>query len=294
MDANSRGVVLVTGASTGIGEACALRLAGLGFRVYAGVRKTTDAEALLSKRTGDLRPLMLDVTNEEQVKAAAETVRAETGGSGLYGLVNNAGIAIGGPLEFVPLDEFRKQLEVNLVGQLAVLQAFIPQLRTARGRIVNMGSIAGRFSAPYQGPYAISKFGLEAMTDALRLELQPWGIHVSVIEPGNINTPIWKKSLSEWEETAKGLPAAMWDLYGPAIRMMRKYISSKDPKVYPETVAEAVVHALTAPRPKTRYLVGSDARSLVWIERLPDRLRDWLVLSRLRRGTAASLDNPKS
>ncbi len=293
MDANSRGVVLVTGASTGIGEACALRLDELGFRVYAGVRKTADGEALLGKCSGSLKPLILDVTNEDQVKAAAETILAETGGAGLDGLVNNAGIAIGGPLEFVPLDEFRKQLEVNLVGQLSVIQAFIPLLRLRRGRIINMGSISGRFSAPYQGPYAISKFGLEAMTDALRLELRPWGIQVVVIEPGNINTPIWKKSLSGWEETAKGLPAAMWDLYGPAIDMMRKYISSKDPKVYPEAVAEAVVHALTASRPKTRYVVGSDARTLVWIERLPDRLRDWLVLSRLPRSMAASLDDPK-
>lgn len=273
--------VLVTGASTGIGEACVVRLEQEGFTVFAGVRKPADGQALVDRSSGRVIPILLDVTREEQIRQAARDVREKLPEGGLWGLVNNAGIATGGALEFLPVDALREQLEVNVVGQLAVTQAFLPMIRETRGRIVNMGSIAGLLCNPFQAPYSISKFALEAMTDALRLELRPWGIQVAIIEPGNIATPIWKKSLGAFDRMSERLDPKAYEYYGPVVDKMRAYIAAKDPKVKPAEVAEAVYHALTAGRPRTRYLIGKDARRLSWIARLPDRLRDRLIASRL-------------
>ena len=180
------GSVLVTGASTGIGEATARRMKAAGWEVFAAARKDGDLERL---RGEGLTPLKLDVTDAGSIAAA----KAEVGGRKLHGLVNNAGVAVSGPIEHVPLDELRRQLEVNLVGQVAVIQAFLPNIREAKGRIVNVSSIGGRIALPLVGPYAASKVGLEAVSDSLRRELRPWGIHVSVIEPGAVVTPIWEK-----------------------------------------------------------------------------------------------------
>jgi NAD(P)-dependent dehydrogenase (short-subunit alcohol dehydrogenase family) len=180
--------VVVTGASTGIGLACARLLAGRGFQVFAGVRKEADAEALRSE-AASLHPVQLDVTDSEGIAEAARTVR-EAAGPGLAGLVNSAGVAVTGPLEYLPVDELRTQLEVNLVGQVAVLQAFLPALRLSRGRIVNISSIGGRVALPLAGPYAASKFALEAVSDSLRRELAPWGVRVAVVEPGGVRTPV--------------------------------------------------------------------------------------------------------
>ncbi|MGD1157325.1 MAG: SDR family oxidoreductase, partial [Terriglobia bacterium] len=187
-----KGAVVITGASTGIGEACALHLDKLGFRVFAGIRKAADAEALRHRASARLVPIRLDVSDETEVEQAARNVTEALRGEGLAGLVNNAGIVVAGMLEFLPLDALRRQLEVNVVGQVAVTQAFLPHLRKARGRIVNIGSVSGLIAGPFSGAYAASKFALEALTDALRVELRPWKIHVSIVEPGNIQTPIWK------------------------------------------------------------------------------------------------------
>ena len=165
--------VVVTGASTGIGAACALDCAGRGMTVFAGVRDPGAGEALAAKGGPLLIPIILDVTDEPSIARSVETVQRVIGDGGLGGLVNNAGIAIGSPLEVIALSQLRKQLEVNVIGQIAVTQAFLPLLRRARGRIVNMGSIAGRGTIPLLGPYSASKFALEALTDALRMELQP-------------------------------------------------------------------------------------------------------------------------
>src|SRR4249920_2929488 len=186
--------VVVTGASTGIGAACALDCAGRGMTVFAGVRDHRAGEALAAKGGPSLLPITLDVTDESSIMRSVEMVQRVVGEGGLGGLVNNAGIVIGSPLEVIPLPQLRKQLEVNVIGQIAVTQAFLPVLRRARGRIVNMGSIAGRTTMPFLGPYSMSKFALEAMTTALRLELDTWGIEVSIVEPGAIATPIWEKS----------------------------------------------------------------------------------------------------
>ena len=176
--------VVITGASTGIGAACALALDKLDFRVFAGVRKRADGEALQAQASAKLTPVELDITNSNEIAAALKTIAGEVGDAGLTGLVNNAGIGVVGPLEIVSLDELRRQFEVNVIGLIAVTQALLPLLRKARGRVVNMSSIAGRAAMPYMGPYAASKHALEALSDALRIELQHTGVRVSVIEPG--------------------------------------------------------------------------------------------------------------
>jgi NAD(P)-dependent dehydrogenase (short-subunit alcohol dehydrogenase family) len=188
--------VLVTGASSGIGQACATRLVREGCRVFAGVRRAEDGERLLAQCPEWLDWLILDVTNAGQIAAAAETVQRAVGDQGLAGLINNAGIAIGGPLEYVPAELLRRQLEVNVVGLHAVTVAMLPMVRRATGRIIHVGSISGRISSPLIGPYTASKHAVEGLTDSLRLELAPEGIHVAVIEPGQVRTPIWDKGVA--------------------------------------------------------------------------------------------------
>src|SRR2546429_6668900 len=189
-DAPSRGAVLISGASTGIGRACAEHLDGLGFAIFAGVRNQSDADSLRGAGSGRTQPVMLDVTEPESIASALRIVD-EAATAGLSGLVNNAGISVGGPLEFVEIDEWRRGLEVNFIGQVAVTQAALPALRKARGRIVNMTSIGGRLASPFLGPYNASKYALEAVTDSLRLELRQFGVAVAAIEPGAVATPIW-------------------------------------------------------------------------------------------------------
>jgi len=258
--------VVVTGASSGIGEACALRLSRAGWRVFGGVRTPEDAERL---RAAGVEPLELDVTAPDQVAAAAEAV-----GARLDGLVDNAGIAIAAPLELVPLAELRRQLEVNVVGQVAVAQAFLPALRAARGRLVLMGSIGGRSALPFLGPYAASKHALEAVADALRVELRPFGIAVSIVEPASIATAIWTKGVARAEELGRDLAPEAAGLYAARVARFRQVALARGPGGDPDEVAKAVEHALTAARPKARYLVGRDAHLRAWIERLPTRLRD--------------------
>ena len=272
--------VVITGASTGIGEACVKRLAAAGFHVFAGVRKAEDGAAL-QHATGDrVTPLLLDVTNTEQIAAAQATVATMVGENGLAGLINNAGIAVGGPLEFMPLDEFHHQMAVNVYGALAVTQEFLPLLRQATGRIVNMSSISGLAASPFLGPYAASKFALEALSDALRLELRPWGIQVVLVEPGNIATPIWQKGLAFADQLEAKLPPEAQAYYGPIFPFMRAMLT-RSRGTPADAVAQVVEQALTAAQPNARYLVGNDARLRTWIERLPTRWRDNLIASRL-------------
>jgi NAD(P)-dependent dehydrogenase (short-subunit alcohol dehydrogenase family) len=271
--------VVITGASTGIGAACALDCAGRGMTVFAGVRDPRAGEALAAKGGSLLIPITLDVTDERSITRSVEVVQRVIGEGGLGGLVNNAGIVIGSPLEVIPLPQLRKQLEVNVIGQIAVTQAFLPLLRRGRGRIVNMGSIAGRATIPLLGPYSASKFALEALTDALRMELQPWGIQVSIIEPGAIATPIWEKSAREAEDIEALIGEEAKALYGEAVIQIRKAIAQAAQRAIPPgAVVRAVHHALTASSPHTRYLVGSDAKLRAWMVKwLPDRLHDWVL-----------------
>jgi len=276
--------IVVTGASSGIGEACALYLDELGYRVFAGVRNPADGEALKAKASKWLVPLLLDVTDEASINKAAGTVAAAVGAAGLAGLVNNAGIGVGGPLEVVPLADLRKQFEVNVIGQVAVTQALLPLLRQGRGRIVNMGSIAGRATMPFMGPYSASKFALEALTDAMRMELQPWGIHVSIVEPGAIESRIWEKAGRSADEMEAAASPEAKAHYGEAVARVREAMAQAAQRAIPaRVVAEAVAHALRTARPKTRYLVGPDARfRAVLAAWLPDRVQDWLLTRVLR------------
>jgi NAD(P)-dependent dehydrogenase (short-subunit alcohol dehydrogenase family) len=270
------GGVLVTGASTGIGEATALQLQKAGFRVFAGVRKPEDGDRLRAAGVTVIQPL--DVTKAEDVAAAVDTVERALNGAPLRGIVNNAGIGIGGPLEALDLDDFRRTIEVNTTSQLAVTKAFLPLLRKSKGRIVNMASIGGRVAQPFAGPYVTSKFALEAVTDVLRVELLEWGIDVIAIEPGTIATPIWEKSSQEAEKVLAGLTPEQRDLYGKRLAKASKMIERQNKRgAPPEKVAEAVEKALTASRPKPRYLVG-DARVLLGLKRfLPTRWFDRLL-----------------
>jgi NAD(P)-dependent dehydrogenase (short-subunit alcohol dehydrogenase family) len=265
--------VVVTGASSGIGRACAIRLAGAGWRVLGGVRSAADADAL---RALGIEPLELDVTDAAQVAAAADAV-----GLSLDGLVDNAGIAIAAPLELVPLDELRHQLEVNVVGQVAVTQALLPALRRARGRIVLMGSIGGRSALPFLGPYAASKHALEAIADVLRVELRPWGMHVSIVEPASIATAIWRKGAERADELSRGVAPDASALYAERVAAFRSVALARGPGADPDAVARSVEHALTASRPRARYLVGRDAHLRSWVERLPTPLRDRVLVRAL-------------
>ena len=264
----ARASVLVTGASTGIGRATAELLRDRGWLVHASVRNEGEAPE-------GTRELVFDVTDGDAIGRAATRV------DDLDALVDNAGIAIAAPLEFLPPEELARQLDVNVVGQLRVLQAFLPKLRRSHGRIVLMGSIGGRSALPFIGAYAMSKFALEAMADVLRLELAPFEIDVSIIEPGTIATPIWTKPQHEFSD----FPPEAAELYGARAEKFRQLAAARAGNaVPPMRVAEAVAHALTAAKPKTRYVVGPDAKRRGAVEKLPDRLRD-TVLSRFLFGS---------
>ena len=271
--------VVVTGSSTGIGQACAMELDRQGFRVFAGVRSQSDGERLRAEASSRLTPLLLDVTDAQSIAAAARTVADAVGEVGLAGLINNAGIVVAGPLEILPIEVLRNQFEVNVVGQVAVTKAFLPLLRRARGRIVNMGSANGRFAPPYLGPYAASKHAMEAISDALRSELRTWGIHVSLIEPGSIATPIWEKTLAAAEGLTKDTASDALAMYQRDLEGVRKSSQKLADAALPvERVVRAVVHALTAARPKTRYPIGLQTHLLFrLIKWVPDRLWDRIV-----------------
>jgi len=281
----SNRAVVVTGASSGIGEASALQLTTLGFDVFAGVRKEADGERLRSESGSKVVPLSIDVTDQDSIRAAAAQVTEAVGERGLAGLVNNAGVAISGPLEFIPIEELRQQIEINLIGQVAVTQAFLGLIRAGRGRIVNVSSIGGRIALPFAGPYAASKFGIEAISDSLRRELRPWGIEVSVIEPGSVATKIWDKGTAKARELSANLPAEGMELYGGAIAKMQKLAAETAARgMPPEEVAEDVIHALTSAKPKTRYLVGRDAKMRARVSALvSDRTFDRLVARTLEK-----------
>jgi len=282
---SSSGSILITGASTGIGLACAKRLDELGYRVFAGVRKQEDYERLTGEGSARLQPIMIDVTDAAQTAAAvaeiADTVRDE----GLAGLINNAGIAVAGPLEFVSDDRLRWQFDVNVFGLMRVTRLCLPLLRIRPGRLVNIGSIAGRSAVPLVGAYGASKFAVEGLSDALRVELKPWNIKVIVIEPGAIMTPIWERSGKEAEEARNEMPKEGLELYGNLMQALQNMVLNiQETATPPERVADAAAHAMTARSPKPRYIVGRDAKLRMWLERLPTSWRDALIFKRISGG----------
>jgi NAD(P)-dependent dehydrogenase (short-subunit alcohol dehydrogenase family) len=276
--------ILITGASTGIGKACALYLDSIGFNVFAGVRRESDGNDLRENSSGRLTPVLIDVTDSQSIASAVKFVSDKVDDAGLTALVNNAGIVTAsGLLEFLPIAEIRKLLEVNLIGNIAVTQAFLPLIRKGHGRIINMGSISGIMPQPYLAPYSASKAALEAITTSLKLELKPWRIPVSIIEPGIVYTPMWDKAETVAVHTAKNSPQEAIDLYGPTINAIVAILKNKKRikmvAVSIDVVARTVARVLTAKRPRTRYIVGWDAKLaafLTWA--LPNRTLDWLAM----------------
>jgi NAD(P)-dependent dehydrogenase (short-subunit alcohol dehydrogenase family) len=274
-DKPDRGFVLVTGTSTGIGGATAFHLAEQGFHVFAGVRRMKDGDALQAQAPDALTPLIIDVTKKATISAAREAVEGAVGDRGLAGLVNNAGIAKPAPIELQPLADFRTQLEVNLFGPVAMIQTFLPQIRRGGGRIVNVGSIGGLLVLPLNGAYSASKFGMRAITDALRLELRQWNIHVSLIEVAPVKTAIFEKTYVALDGLEQKLGPEGYRLYERQIAAIRtateKAAADADS---PVVIAKAILHALTSDKPKTRYLVGHGAKGTGVAAALPDRVRD--------------------
>ena len=254
-----------------------MHLDRLGLRVYAGVRNQADAHELRGLGSGRITPVFLDVTNQAEVDAVAAQITEDRGR--LDGLVNNAGIVKGGPFEYLPLAAWREQFDVNVLGQVAVTKAMLPLIRAACGRIVFMGSISGKIATMMLGPYCASKFALEAIGESLRHELHPWGIRVSVIEPGAIKTPIWEKGRQDAAYLEQDLPAQARAHYARHIVAIRKAIDMQDRHgASPGKVAKAVEHALLSPHPKTRYLVGTDAKIQNALARwLPDKPREAII-----------------
>lgn len=275
---SSRGAVLVTGASTGIGRACAEQLEELGFVVFAGVRSDRAEHALRDGRSERMRPLLLDVTDGASIAATADAIE-RAAPLGLAALVNNAGIGVGGPVELVSIDDWRRQFEVNLIGAIAVTQAMLPALRRGRGRVVNMTSIGGRLATAYLAPYNASKFALEAVTDSLRQEMRQFAVHVIAIEPGAVATPIWDKARESANEITQRFPADGLELYRSGIDALSKGIDDSERMgIPPEEVAKVVADAITSARPRPRYVVGRDAKMRLMLSRvLPTRTMDRLV-----------------
>lgn len=270
--------VLITGASTGIGWACALHLAQNGWRVFGGVRKSADARRL-SAAAANITPLILDVAKPAHITRSIGKLNIALGRAGLQALVNNAGIAVTGPLEFVPIAELRRQMEVNLIGQVALTQACLPLLRAGRGRVLNISSIGGRIVAPLLTPYSASKFALEAFSDGLRRELEPWNLPVVSVQAGSIATPIWENSLTRAERMRKGLPRRAESLYGPMMRRgARRARASAARGLPPEQAAALVERILTVRRPRARYVIGKGTGLALFAARfLPDAWMDWII-----------------
>ncbi|MFC1831582.1 SDR family oxidoreductase [Thermodesulfobacteriota bacterium] len=260
--------ILISGASSGIGRHCALSIAGAGFKVFAGVRNEEAGEQLEKEASGWLEKIHLDISDVLSVESAVQLLKSEN----LYAIINNAGIAVLGPLEFIPISEIRRQFEVNLFGHIAVTQAFLPLLRQTTGsRIINMSSISGFLAFPFYGSYASSKFALEAFNEALRRELDPWKIKVISIQPGNIKTPIWEKSFQSAHSIATEFPPEAGFYYPNSLTQSK---GSTDSLIPPSAVSRAVLKALKSKQPKAHYRVGLRALKYAIYSRL---LPTWVV-----------------
>ena len=267
--------VVITGASTGIGAATAEFLAQRGERVFAGVRDD-DSARRLAEVHANVTPLRLDVTDANSIARAAAQVRAA--GIPLRGVVNNAGIAVAGPLEFLPVPELREQFAVNVIGPLAVMQAFLPLVRAAHGRLVFIGSISGRFAVPFIAPYSASKFALRALTDALRIELSPQGIPVALIEPGSVKTPIWRKGRELYARAWDALPPEAAIYAAELEAVVRQTQREERGGIAPVRVSRAIEHTLFAPHPRAHYIIGTPARMAgILVSLLPPRVHDRFI-----------------
>ncbi|MHC4823042.1 MAG: SDR family NAD(P)-dependent oxidoreductase [Planctomycetota bacterium] len=279
---SSSAPILVTGASTGIGRAIAVDLARHGYLVFGSVRNQVDADALEAatpEGASTIRPLQFDVTDAETIRHAADRLQEEIGDRGLGALINNAGIAVAAPLEYIPIADLQLQMDINFTGVLRCTQAFLPLVKTARGRIIQISSIAGRLAFPLAGPYHASKHALEGLSDVLRLELKRYGIEVVVVQPGAISTPIWETSRKRAAAMRDQLPEEAMQSYGKLIHQVGKATEQADKDGDdPQACADVVRLALESRRPRTRYIVGRQAKIGMFLRRiLGDRAMDRIV-----------------
>jgi NADP-dependent 3-hydroxy acid dehydrogenase YdfG len=274
MSAHSQTVV-ITGASSGIGKATALHLDQLGFRVFAGVRKEADFQALKAEASDALTPIFLDVTDEDSIETAVRTVTEASAGK-VDGLINNAGLSLNGPLELLPVSDIKKLVDVNVIGLLAVTRAFLPFLRESRGRIVNISSGHGLLAIPDKSAYAASKFAVQAISDSLRVELRPFGISVSCLAVGKVDTEVLGKIVADRNAMIAAADLDIVELYSPLIEFFDREVKDL-PGIPPAEVARVVATAMMAAKPKVQYLIGPGARKMKNLARLPVRLRDWLM-----------------
>jgi NAD(P)-dependent dehydrogenase (short-subunit alcohol dehydrogenase family) len=273
--------ILITGASSGIGKACALHLSNLGYKVYAGVRQEKDGASLKNEATQNLIPVILDVTSEESIAAVSTLISKETGGY-LYGLINNAGIGRGGALEATPVKEIKRLMDINVIGLMAVTKAFIPMLRKAKGRILNIGSTSSLLAIPGASAYSASKFAVRAITDSLRLELKPFGIFVILVAPGAVESKIWEKGQAYKEEMRKQVTPELAELYAPLKRFGER-LNESVKKIPAIEVAKVVANAFSKSKPKRTYIVGNDAKGAAFVSRLPKSFLDSMILKRIEK-----------
>jgi NAD(P)-dependent dehydrogenase (short-subunit alcohol dehydrogenase family) len=262
----SRGVVFITGASTGIGNATAQHMAKAGYDVIPGLRRDEPLPDPVKP------PVLIDLSDPESIAPACKEVLARADGK-LVGLVNNAGYSVTGPFETLSVEDWRNQFEVNLFGHIAITSALLPALMANRGRVVTVGSIGGRMSLPFMGPYTSSKFAVRGWTDAMRMEVGPHGVRVSLIEPGAIATPLWEKGVSAAETHRDGLDPELREKYAQQMDgALKAAAMSEKMAIPPERCARAIEHALTSRRPKARYLVGPDAHLQAGVAAMPTRV----------------------
>jgi NAD(P)-dependent dehydrogenase (short-subunit alcohol dehydrogenase family) len=272
--------VLITGAAGGVGGATVKRLDELGWRVLAAVRSLDTAPAALTAAR-NVTPIELDICDAVSIARAREEIAEHLGGSGLNGLVNNAGLSVDGPLELVPVEALRRQFDVNVIGQVAITQAVLPMLRTGRGRVVNVGGAAGRMTLPLYGALSASKAALDSLSDALRMELEPQGISVAYIEPGALQTPFFEKSARAVAQDGRTGSPEIRAIYAEALEASAKALAEASAAPV-DAAAKAIVKALTTGKPSARYVVGRDAKmGLALLPKLPARIRDRVLLSSL-------------
>lgn len=276
--------VLITGASSGIGEAIALYLDKAGWKVFAGVRHVEDGLALQAKATRQLQPVLLDVTNPVLIKEAVAKIETGSEEGGLTALINNAGINHNGPLEFTSLEDFRQVLEVNLIGQLAVIQFCLPLLRRAKGRIINISSVSAMMAFPFGGAYGASKYALESLSKTLQIELIPWAIPVVIIEPSSISSKLTGKSIVALEKLLQTLPVEAGEYYGLYLQGIAKAMNQpQTANTSPEKVAEQVFKILMVKKPKSLYRVGKGVKLLQVLKLLPEKWKGRLLLRQLKK-----------
>ncbi|MCP4726321.1 MAG: SDR family NAD(P)-dependent oxidoreductase [bacterium] len=267
--------IVITGASTGIGKACALHLDKLGFKVYAGVRKEDDGDNLKKEASDKLTPVILDVTDENSILESVKIVSKDMDGK-LFGLINNAGVSLNAPLELINVSDIKMLMDVNVSGLLAVTKAFIPLLRKSKGRIVNISSGHGLLAIPDKSVYAASKFAVQAITDSLRVELRSFDIFVSSIVVGKVNTDVLGKIVADRKKMIESAQPDVVKLYSPLIEFFDKEVKNI-PGIDADEAAKIVTKALTHQKPKAQYLIGPGAKKMKILARLPVKLRDQLM-----------------